>query len=186
MPGFAINHQGEACGDGAPGGDAGDVPSATDEYARKHRFELRVFDPLQDILIYAHRCGRPRPEIDRIAIHRSQEEIYSPGKHRWRPIEIQFYENVQANAQEDRVASRIYDWWSSQVLDLNLSTITTEEFKKDCELGLLDGEINVIWRYSMYGCWPSKIDPDDLDYSDTALAEISFTLEMDKAQEVLS
>jgi hypothetical protein len=35
----------------------------------------------------------------------------------------------------------------------------------------------------MYGCWPEKITPEDLDYADTGFAEISFTLSMDKAEE---
>lgn len=180
MPGFFITGV-EDCADNGPMGDQGDVPRGTVETARKYRFEFSVFEPLEDILIYAHRAQRPRPEIDSITIHHSQEEIYTPGKNRWMPIDISFYEAVQN--EDDQVASLIYDWWSTNVLDINNSVITSNEYKKDCELTMLDGENNVIWKYAMYGCWPPKITPDDVDYSDTTIAEISFTLKMDKAQE---
>lgn len=181
MPGFAIDHQGQACSGDAPSGDAGDVPSATDEYARKHRFRFIAFEPLEDILIYAHRAGRPRPEIDKVTIHHSQEEIYTPAKHRWLPIEITFYENVHKDI--DRVSQAIYDWWSNDVIDIVSSRIARGTIFKDCELAMTDGVNEPVWIYRMYGCWPSKVTPDDLDYSDTGLAEISFTLEMQKAEE---
>jgi hypothetical protein len=49
----------------------------------------------------------------------------------------------------------------------------------------LDGEDNAIYRYTMYGCWPSKVTPDELDYASSKISEITFTLEMDKAKEEL-
>jgi hypothetical protein len=48
---------------------------------------------------------------------------------------------------------------------------------------MLNGLGGIIWQYKMYGCWPEKITPEDLDYADTGFAEISFTLSMDKAEE---
>ena len=48
---------------------------------------------------------------------------------------------------------------------------------------MTDGADSTIWQYQMYGCWPSKISPDDLDYAASEISEIAFTLEMDKAKE---
>lgn len=183
MPGFNIQHTAAGC----PGGDSDDsTPAATIETSRRHRFKFEAFDPLSDILIYAHKAGRPRVEIDKMVHHLGQDEIYYPGKQRWLPIDITFY-SAHSDSGNDIVAKAIYEWWSEKVLNIAESHITTEEPKKDCTLSLLDGgEFGTIWQYSMYGCWPEKVTPDDLDYADTGLAEISFTLSMDKAEEFRS
>ena len=48
---------------------------------------------------------------------------------------------------------------------------------------MLDGEGNTIWKYELYGCWPSKVSPSDLDYKSTDISSISMTLQIDRAVE---
>jgi hypothetical protein len=145
--------------------------------ARQHRWRFQTLDPLKDILLYAHKSGRPRVEIDRAQLHHGQDVIYFPGKQKWLPIDITFYhvvENVDA-------ASKIYEWWSTNVISITQSRVNIN--KVNCVLQLLDANGSNIYEYTMHGCWPSKVTPDELDYASTKISEITFTLEMDKATE---
>jgi len=166
VPGFNIGRDNQA---GQPG--------ATVETARQHRWKFATLKPLSDILIYAHKAGRPKVEIDRGILHHIQDQICFPGKQKWLPIDISFY-HVITNTD---AAFKIYQWWSSKVLDIARSSINLE--KVTCTLEMLDGKGTSTYRYTMYGCWPSKVTPEELDYASTKISEVTFTLEMDKAKE---
>jgi hypothetical protein len=194
MPGFNIgNFAGQ---DNAPGN--------VYETSRRHRYLIKLLPPVaRAILLVSHKCGRPTPEIDRIVMHRGQDEIYLPGKNRWLPIEISFYEihgqatggrgvgpgglqlqpvqPVQAGGT-DITASELFAWWASQVVIIRQSTIRTS-FKGTGEIDLLDGADQPVLLYKLYGIWPSKVSPDTLDYSDNSICEITVTLQMDKCDE---
>jgi len=175
VPGFHI--------DTGPFGQFGVFqPAATIELARQHRWRFATLEPLQGILIYARKSGRPKPEIDRATLHHMQDCIYFPGKQKWLPIEITFY-HVFGTSETGDVAKQIYKWWSTEVIDLKTSKINLK--KKTCTLELVDGSGVALYKYTMYGCWISKVTPDELDYTSTKLGEITFTLEMDKATEEL-
>ena len=192
LPGFNI-----------PDGDSNLIanmyaPSNMVETARRHRWtlEFAVTDlslPGQTdwtgtnwVTIFAHKATRPSLEIDSITVHHSQDEIYFPGKNRWAPIEISFYEILNNNGNE--TAKYIYDWWSKSVIDIDRSRIASSRdlgpmAKRQCKLTQIDGMGTPIYEYVLFGCWPEKITPDDLDYSDSAIGEISMRLRYDKCVE---
>ncbi len=179
MPGFNIT-----------GSESG--PPSNLETARKHRYRFIAFgDDLNDILLFAEKATRPQPEIDAIVAHHGQDEISFPGKNRWSTVDITFYEVLQGgggpfdelSSSYDLVAKRIYDWWAVSVISLASSKLGPKP-KRDCELALLDGRGEPVYTYQMYGCWPTKITPSELDYTATGLAEITVTLKMDKVREL--
>jgi hypothetical protein len=165
MPGFIVNGQGSG-------------PSSTLETARQHRWKFTAFDPIKDIILFAHKSGRPGPEFDKIVMHHGQDQIQFPGKNKWASIEISFYQVVGG---KNDVAGAVYEWWTKSVVNLLKSRINL--IKRTCELQQLDSKGAGIYVYTMYGCYVSKVKPDDLDYSSSAINEITFTLEMDKAIE---
>jgi len=199
MPGFNIPAPDSDC---APPGLEGkppyDPPSYITESARKHRYIWEIFAAQslggssldwQSLLVYAYKCSRPTPEFDEITIHSAQDEIYRPGKNRWKPVEVSFYEVVNS-AGEDSPAMLIYDWWagdprnSKSILDLRTSTHNVpKDYYRLCKLAMLDGEAKYIWQYELMDCWPSKVTPSDLSYADTDIADITVTLRFNKARE---
>jgi len=159
------------------------------EYARRHRWVINILEPLgsvrDGILIYAHKCGRPVPEVDQIKIHHGQDEIYRPGKNRWSPIDISFYEKAPGQDKLiNETAQRLYRWFAqttiitAQSIQGDLST-----YLKSTTVKMVDGAGNGIWNYFLYNSWPMKITPTELDYADTSLGEITMTLSFDKAVE---
>ena len=166
-------------------------PPNTVETARSHRYVFSTLDPLKDILIYAHKASRPSFEADVIKIHSGQDRIYRPGQHFWKPLEITFYEVVighygssAPNVPFSNAADDIYEWWQGTMIDtLGSRQYKPTDYRKECQLEMLDGDGATIWKYSLYGCWPSKVLPSDLSYKDTDLAEITMTLQIDRAVE---
>ena len=166
MPGFNIGENNQA-----------QQPGATVETARQHRWKFATLDAVKDILLYAHKAGRPKIEFDRAQLHHGQDVIWFPGKQKWLPIDISFY-HVITNTD---TAFQIYQWWSTKVIDISSSAINLT--KQTCTLEMLNGVGAAIYRYTMYGCWPSKVTPDELDYTSSKISEVTITLEMDKAKE---
>lgn len=180
MPGFNIKTSSDCiadndCGDGYTG------PKVNVETARKHRYQLRILRPVKDVLLYAFKCQRPVCEADRIVMHHGQDEIYKPGKTRWLPIEVTFYEIVK---DVNTTAQMLNRWWGKNMLSVNSSTLFQDSYYKErCELELTDGCGKPVWAYYLYQVWPSKVSPSELSYTDTDLSEISCTLEISKAEE---
>jgi hypothetical protein len=213
MPGFHIRPlaSGEAwnCDDalnsgGPPGGDlAYSSAYHTVETGRRHRFLLELMSvngsPIfgtgsQGLLVYGYKCTRPSPEFDEVVIHNAQDEIYRPGKNRWKPIDFTFYEvfkqrdyapgdNV-AGRDKDLAAELIYQWWAKVMINLSTSTHNNlSDYMAYGMLSMLDGFGNIVWEYNLLDCWPLKVTPSDLDFSDSSIADITLTLRFQKAWE---
>lgn len=173
MPGFNI------------GGDGTGQPN-TVEVSRKHRFLVRILNPLsRDLLFFAHKFSLPPLEIDRVVMHHKQEEIYLPGKHRYQQCEIGFYR--AHDGEGDRAAREIYAWWAKGLLDVDASTLLADPsgtpYKRTCEVHILDGFGETAYKYILYGVWPGKVSPDSLDFSDNNVSDINLTLNVDKVKE---
>lgn len=178
MPGFNIPSSG--CGGG--GGGAGSLANPNIEVARNHRYLFETLGPLTSFACYAKKCTRPVMEVDKIVMHRGQDEISMAGKQRWSPIEITFYEIVDGI---DVVAQALHEWHGRATVDVRNSRVGQQSvYKQNCSLAMLDGYGLPVWMYQMFDCWPSKVTPCQLSYTDTELAEITVTLEVNKAIEV--
>ncbi len=173
MPGFNIGNQGEG-------------PPNTQETSRKNRYLVKVMNPLStDLLFFARKVTIPEVEIDRVVMHHKQEEIYLPGKHHIQTCEVRFYRIHDHGG--DKAAREIYNWWSRSVIDIEHSSLAANDQgtfdKKNAEIHLLDGSGITIYKYLLYGIWPHKMSPDSLDFSDSSIAEIGVTFNVDKIKE---
>jgi len=174
MPGFNI-------------GGSGTGPNNIKEVSRKHRYLVRLFNPLSnDLLFFARKVVLPAVEIDRITMHHKQEEIYLPGKHRFQQCEINFYRVHDNNG--DWAAREIYNWWSNNLLRLSESRLLgggtpAGVLKRNGEIHILDGHGNTAYKHLIFGVWPNKVSPDTLDFADNSIAEISVNFTVDKVKE---
>jgi len=187
MPGFNIRLPGSCSSPGAPQSQyTGRLADNTVETARAHRYVVEILTPLRDILVYAHKCTRPTPEIDKIVIHHQQDEISRPGKNRWKQVEFTFYETLSNTNSSSGAAALIYEWWGHQVIDLpnSLHGRAPRYYLNIAEITMLDGAGAPAWRYQLLDTWPSNVTPSELSYSDSAIATITVTLQCQKAKEI--
>lgn len=173
MPGFNIN------------GTGGEL-SGTYETARSHRWRVTVtkFRGDRDVILAAKSAGRPAPEIAQNTIHHKQTEIYWPGKHKWSPVSMTFYELVDDN-NVNMTASAMFNWWAREVIDTRTNNINNDWHKQitvEQLAGNGGGEYTVpaVWSYSLLDAWPFKVEPSELDYSlsDLSTVRVDFRYNM--------
>jgi hypothetical protein len=176
-------------------------PSSSIETFRSHRFRFEIlgrevgFGLAQGIWqAYPLRCSRPSVEIDEITIHNGPDQIYRPGKVKWSPIQLTFYEIAELG--EDLTPSAIFTMWAENTIDLKNSTIGKpsptlgqrrrrgRRFHFDASLDMLDGRGDVLWSYRLYNCWPTKISPANVSYDESNILTTEITLRFDKANEL--
>lgn len=182
---------------------SGGTEANTVEASRRHRYLITLMDPLTRVLLfYAHKVTIPAMEIDRIVMHHGQDEIYLPGKNRWSTLEISFYRAHDTNG--DMAARDIRKWMGTTLINLAQSkinasgggasiptdggqTIITQSGgpdKRTCEIQVLDGFGDPVYVYKIYGVWPQKSTPDPMDFTDSAIADITVIFQVDKVEEI--
>jgi hypothetical protein len=169
MPGFKLNGQ-----------DKG--PSAQVEPARAHRFSFR-FEALKNIALYALSTQRPSVEFDQVKLFHKQTEVYLPAKHRWSPITVKFYELVQG-LPGGTTAAQLFSYWAKgKPLIYSRNTLAAGFGKSNVDIDMEDGFGARVHLYKLYGAWPTKVEPSELNYSNTELATVAVTFRYDSAYE---
>lgn len=172
MPGFRINNGGSG-------------PDPIVEAIRSHRwrFEFTNIGTLSDVVLYAHTCQIPSVDIEITKIHNRQTEINMPGKYKWNPINVKFYE--VAWGPTSGTALDIFKYWSSganAVVNFSSNTVN-KDFRTQAAITLEDGEGGGLHTYKLSNVWPSKVEGSELSYTNNELATISVTLVYDSAEE---
>ena len=175
MPGFSIN-------------GAGRGPNANVQPAFSHRwlFEFDQIGTMKGVALYAMSTQRPSVEIDTVKLHLGQTEIYMPGKHRWSPINVKFYELIDGLPDGDTTAREIFVYWAKNV---NSAVILLAQgrinpnFRATCSISLQDGLGESKHTYSLSNVWPIKIEPSELTYATGEISTVQVTLRYDAAFE---
>ena len=172
MPGFNIS------------GLEKNSPSATAEPFFTYRWSIffNEIQGLKNVVMYAMSCQRPSVEFDRTQMHNKQNHLNLPGKHKWNPIVVKFYEIVDISTPTE-----IFSYWTGSgaggLLDLNTNTLR-KKFSTKASIYLEDGQGSHVHTYSLYNVWPCKIDPSELDYTNSNVSTVSVTLSYDNADEL--
>lgn len=166
MPGFNIG------GVGTAGPDSRVDPGLI------HRWSLRfrAIRDLDNVVLYAKSVSRPEIEIDRAVMHNKQNQLWRAGKHRWSPVNIEFYEVAQLNNALD-----VFKYWTN-VIDYEFQTLH-DKYKTNCHVILEDGMGLEYHVYTLYGVFPTKISPTNLDYTRSEIGTINVTMSIDAAHE---
>jgi len=175
MPGFKINGEGS-------GPNAGVEPAFTHRWL----FEFDQVGTMKGVALYAMSTQRPSAEIDVIKFHHGQTEANLPGKNRWSPINVKFYEILNGLPEGDNTAREIFTYWAENVnsaVVLLADGKINPNFRTGCTISMLDGLGEPKHLYSLSNVWPIKIEPSELNYSSSELATVQVTLRYDAAFE---
>lgn len=199
MPGFNIpldNYNASSCGEPQKrnvttigGGRVLPKADNTIETARAHRWIVELsattdYGDLSEITLYAKTCQRPSFEVDIITIHHQAEEIYRPGKYRWNPIDIVFYEYLKGTDRYSNKTSReLYKWWTTAISTDHKQKPVTDINSVTATIAELDGEGRISRKYSLYNCKLIKVSPSDLDYTSSEISTNTVTIKYDYAIE---
>lgn len=168
-------------------------PSSSVETLRSHRFRFEIFASVNRgssiWLAYPKQCTRPNPEIDEITIHNGPDQIYRPGKVKWSPVQVTFYEIAETG--DGLTPSALFTLWAQNTIDLETSSIgslrpadlDSPTLNFNALIEMLDGAGNPLWQYWLYNCWPTKISPANISYDESNILTTDVTLRFDKAFE---
>lgn len=179
-------------------------PQNTTETFRKYRYSATIYGLENNNFhfgnsptLYLESCGRPKVELDKITIHHGQDEIYRPGKSRWSPINMTFYEavgyNTGSNKYSWQVADAIYRWMNTVVTrfgvekqDTRYSSIQkADALYRDVLITIESGDGYKLREYYLRESWPTSITPSELSYSSNELTKIEMELSYNRAEEVI-
>lgn len=176
MPGFIITN--EESSNNRP------MPPGTADVARTHRWYVAIDDigdSAKHLTVYAHTCSRPVMEQDQIVAHSGKTQINLPGKYRWLPITIRFYEGVENTVV---TSNRLFEWRKK------INDYSTHVFKDVASarsatglVSLTDAEGQAMVDYQLLNLWPTKVEYTDLDYATSNLTDVTASLVYDWCDE---
>jgi hypothetical protein len=165
MPGFNINGKGTG-------------PSNTMEVGRKHRFSVSMSFAETDMNLNVKSITLPSIEYDEMIAHNGADYISLPGKHKYKPIDVVFYEVLSAS--NDSVVNRLIFEKLPNVFGGKIGS----KFKDNGNTGY--GFITIIERedgaglpylkYTLFDCSIASYDPGDLSYADNELSEVKMSV----------
>lgn len=184
MPGFVI----------AGGGDANRATplnaSATVETRRKHRWYFALLaggggvGGPEGSRVYLQSAQRPHSVTEEAVMHHDEEQSYFAGKYHWEPISLVFYDVTSgggANGDID-ASSEVYEWLNTCVNVYNASVAFPNEYKKDSNLVMTNGDGSTNEAWFLYHSWPIDVNWNDLDYTNTEIQTIDVSMKYDRAE----
>ena len=156
------------------------------EPKRKNRWVLEFVNApeLAGIELALKTAALPQVSFERHEVHRKNERYYVAGKPEYGTLEFSFY-SFQGDLNDG--GRLVYEWLKkiydpSTDGDMGLKGPTSGAgYAVEATMNLQGptGEVIESWRYR--GMWPTEINYDGLDYSDSGPIMISVTCSIDKA-----
>jgi len=165
MPGFNINGKGTG-------------PSNTIEVGRKHRFKVAISFADEEMDLNVKSITLPSIEYDEMIAHNGADYISLAGKHKYKPIDIVFYEALTSS--NDSMVNRLIFKKLPNVVGTEIGS----KFKKNDFGGYgftttiirVDGDGLGYLTYKLFDCSIASYDPGDLSYADNELSEVKMSV----------
>jgi len=178
MPGFNITST--RIRDSAPAPEG--TPGNKVETIRKHRYKIIITgsglksDVSNLICFFAKSCTVPSVTFDEIVVHHGQDKIFMPGKWNYNPVDITFYEitngknsvlsSIYYLLPNEGLYSQLYEHPGSDPLNIKIQTLLGNGDVANC--------------YKLYECYIEKYEPSGLDYTDSAISEVSISVKYNR------
>lgn len=138
----------------------------------------------QPVSMQAVTVSRPKLTFEKVPLHRYNSVAYVAGKHSWDPMSLTLQDDVtgtagsviQAQLQKQQWLIGAEGQWLAAAGEGSLYKFVTY-------LDMLDGNDQVIEKWTIEGCWIENADWTDLDYSSSDPVTISLSLSYDHARQ---
>lgn len=155
---------------------------------RKFRFTAVIDTPVGQISeSFVKVAARPHLEIDEAEINFLNAYMSIPGKGKWQPITITYYDVGGIDGDIASSFSALYDWiatvydyTSPEGIDIRQSE--KQGWAAKTSITMFDGCGNPLERWVLHDCWPQTVNFGDLDYGSSELATIDLTIKYRYAQ----
>ncbi len=140
----------------------------------------------QPVSMQAVTVTRPKITFDEIELHRYNSRAWVAGKHNWEPMNLTLEDDVtgtassviQAQLQKQQWLIGAEGQWLAAAGEGSLYKFVTY-------LDMLDGNDQVIEKWTVEGCFIQNADYGDLDYSANDKVTITLAVRFDHARQIL-
>jgi hypothetical protein len=138
----------------------------------------------QPVSMQAVTVSRPKLTFEKVPLHRYNSVSYIAGKHSWDPMSLTLQDDVtgaataviQAQLQKQQWLIGAEGQWLAAAGEGSLYKFVTY-------LDMLDGNDQVIEKWTIEGCWVENADWTDLDYSASDPVTINLSISYDHARQ---
>lgn len=140
----------------------------------------------QPLSLQAVTVTRPILNFQEVELHRYNSVAWVAGKHTFEPMTMTLEDDVTGSASkviQEQVQNQQFligaegQWLAAAGEGSNYKFVTY--------LDQLDGNEQVIEKWTIEGCWIQNVDYTDLDYSDSGQVQINLTIRYDHARQDL-
>lgn len=138
----------------------------------------------QPVSMQAITVSRPKLTFEKVALHRYNSVSYVAGKHTWDPMSLTLQDDVtgsattivQAQLQKQQWLIGAEGQWLAAAGEGSLYKFVTY-------LDMLDGNDQVVEKWTVEGCWIENVDYSELDYSSSEPVTITLSVSYDHARQ---
>lgn len=138
----------------------------------------------QPVSMQAITVARPKLSFEKVALHRYNSVAFIAGKHTWDPTNLVVQDDVtgsatqviQAQLQKQQWLIGSEGQWLSSAGEGSLYKFVTY-------IDTLDGNDQVIEKWTLEGCWLENVDWSELDYSSSDPVTINMQISFDHARQ---
>lgn len=140
----------------------------------------------QPVSMQATKVSRPSVTFKENELHRYNSVAYVAQKHEWEPMKLTLEDDVTSSASAVVQAQLQKQQWLIGAEGQWLAAAGEGSlYKFVCYLDMLDGNDQVIEKWTVEGCWIKTAAYGELDYSDGKAVTIDLTLRFDHARQTL-
>jgi hypothetical protein len=138
----------------------------------------------QPVSMQAITFTRPKLTHEKITLHRYNSISYIAGKHSWEPFSLVLQDDVLGSASTVVQAQEQKQQWLIGAEGQWLAAAGEGSLYKFVSyLDMLDGNDQVIEKWTMEGCWIENVDYGELDYSSGEPVQITLSVSFDHARQ---
>lgn len=138
----------------------------------------------QPVSMQAIQIQRPKLTFEKIALHRYNSVSMIAGKHSWEPITLTLQDDVTGTASAVVQQQLQKQQWLIGAEGQWLAVAGEGSiYKYVTYLDMLDGNDQVIERWTIEGCWIENVDWSDLSYDTSEPVTIALTISFDHARQ---
>lgn len=138
----------------------------------------------QPLSMQAVQVNRPKIQHERIALHRYNSVAYVASKHSWEPIQLVVQDDINGTASDVIQAQEQKQQWLIGAEGQWLAKAGEGSlYKFVTYLDMLDGNDQIVERWTIEGCWFESVDYGELAYDSGEPATITMSLSFDNARQ---
>lgn len=140
----------------------------------------------QPVSMQAVKINRPQLSYQEVELHRYNSVAYIAGKHKWEPLNLTLEDDVTgASSQVLQAQQQKQQWLIGAEGQWLAAAGEGSLYKFVTYLDQLDGNEQVIEKWTIEGCWILNQNWGELDYSTGEAVKIELQLRFDHARQSL-